>query len=192
MSPAIREKGELLIHLEPLGLQDLEQAAFGLRVKGLDKAKALTRGDILLVLPCEGQDTLADDDFKLPLFLVPVTHIPAIDPHRERAIGNREMAPVPRAPLDERPLLLPQLRLTPLGHGQGVGPDRGHAERLVDREKVRERLHGQAIGDQRGPLRFHEEQLGGGVLWQECRQGAKAWPSREACTGSGRAVDWSA
>ena len=37
----IREKLDLLIRLHPLGLQDLEQAAFGLRVKGLHKAKAL-------------------------------------------------------------------------------------------------------------------------------------------------------
>src|SRR6267142_5749394 len=169
---AIREKGELLIHLEPLGLPELEQAALGLRVNGLDKAKALTRGNVFLVLPCEGQDTFPHDDLKLPLFLVPITHIPTIDPDRERTIGHRQMAPVPRAPLDEKHLLFPQLGLTPLGHGQGVGTDRGRAERLVDREEVRERLYGEAIGDQRGPLRFHEEQLRSGVLWEEFRQGA--------------------
>jgi len=44
VSSAIRGKGELLIHLEPLGLPELEQAALGLRVNGLDKAKAPTRG----------------------------------------------------------------------------------------------------------------------------------------------------
>ena len=59
MSPAIREKGELLIQLEPLGLQHLEQPSFGLRVKGLDEAKAFTRGDILFLVPSEGEDTLA-------------------------------------------------------------------------------------------------------------------------------------
>jgi hypothetical protein len=75
---AMREKGELLIHLEPLGLPELEQAALGLRVNGLDKAKAPTRRDIFFVLLCEGEDTLAHDDFKLPLFLVPITHIPRV------------------------------------------------------------------------------------------------------------------
>ena len=103
--------------------------------------------------------TLSDahNDLKLSLFLIPITHIPPIDPHREWTIGDRKIALVPRASLDEKHLLFPQFRLTPLGHSQCVGPDRGHAERLVDGKKVRQRLHGQAIGDQRGPLRFHEE-----------------------------------
>jgi hypothetical protein len=62
----VREEGELLIHLEPLGLEYLEEAPFGLLINALDNAKALTRGDFLLVVPCEGENTLAYDDLELP------------------------------------------------------------------------------------------------------------------------------
>ena len=69
-----------------------------------------------------GQETLPDNDFKLPLFLVPVPNIPAVNTNGHGAIGDGEMAPVTRAPLDERHLLFPQLRLTPLGCGMII-PD---------------------------------------------------------------------
>lgn len=40
-------------------------------------------------------------------------------------------------------------------------------------QKVGERLDGQPIRDEGGPLRLHEEQLGGGRLREESSQGAK-------------------
>src|SRR5258706_4860573 len=51
--------------------------------------------------------------------------------------------------------------------------DGGGVEGGVDREKVLEGLRRQTIRDQRRPLRFHEEQLAGGWLRQQCGQWAK-------------------
>src|SRR5439155_10730277 len=110
--------------------------------QGLHEPKAFTRRDILLLVPSKGQDTLPDNDFKLPLFLVPVPNIPAVNAHSDGTVGNWQSTPVARASLDERPLLVLQLCLTPLGHRQRVAPDRGHTERLIDREKVLQRLYG--------------------------------------------------
>lgn len=112
-----------------------------------------------ITFPFEGKNTLAQDDFELPLFLVPVAYIPAVDPDGDGTIGNLEIAPIPRAPIDEGCLLITQLGLTPLGDGQSVGADSRHTERLVDGQKVCERLHRQAIGNQGRPLRFHKEEF---------------------------------
>jgi hypothetical protein len=57
-------------------------------ISGLDEAQALNRGDILLVVPFEGEHTLAHDDLERPLFLVPVAYLATIDTHREGAIGR--------------------------------------------------------------------------------------------------------
>src|SRR5437879_2877203 len=51
-------------------------------------------------------------------------------------------------------------------HGRGT-------EGGVDREKVLECLGCQTIRDQRGPLRFHEEQFGSGWLSQQRREWAE-------------------
>src|SRR5205085_694157 len=62
---AIREKRELLVHLMALRLQHLEQAPFRFRIESLHKPKALAGRNIFRVLPSEGEDTLADNDFEL-------------------------------------------------------------------------------------------------------------------------------
>jgi hypothetical protein len=48
-----------------LRLQDLEEASFWLRIQGLHEAKALAGRDILLVVPSEGENALADDHFEM-------------------------------------------------------------------------------------------------------------------------------
>jgi len=52
--------------------------------------------------------------------------------------------------------------------------DRGRVQRLVDGQKVRQDSNRQSIEDQRGPPRFHEEQLGRSGLGEERGQ----WPER--------------
>jgi hypothetical protein len=53
----VREEGRLLIHLVSVGPQHLEEPPFRLGGKGLDKAKAHARWDILLIRSGKGQDT---------------------------------------------------------------------------------------------------------------------------------------
>jgi hypothetical protein len=105
--PAIREQGELVMHLQPLGWPALEPAARGLRGNRLDKAHALTGRDVCFVRPGAGQDTLPHDALKRPFLLVPVAPIPAVNPTGHGAIGDGKLAPVARAPRDARPLRVP-------------------------------------------------------------------------------------
>jgi hypothetical protein len=72
-----------------LRLEHLEQAPLGLRIQCLDNPKAPARGNILRIRSAKGQDTLADDDFEVTLLLISIAHIPTIDAHRDRPIGNR-------------------------------------------------------------------------------------------------------
>ena len=67
----IGEKRDLLVPLMPLRLEHLEQAPFRLRIQGLHESKALAGGDILFVLPSEGQDALADNDLERAAFSPP-------------------------------------------------------------------------------------------------------------------------
>jgi hypothetical protein len=57
----IGQERDLLIHLMPLRLQDLEEAPFRLRIQGLHKAKTFAGWEILLVVSSEGEDTFAHD-----------------------------------------------------------------------------------------------------------------------------------
>src|SRR6266568_9558366 len=54
--PAVRQEGDLLVHLHALGLQHLEQASLGLGVVRLNEAKAPGRP--------VGRHALASDDFE--------------------------------------------------------------------------------------------------------------------------------
>jgi hypothetical protein len=81
-------------------LEHLEQAPLGFRLQRLDEPKAFAGREILLVVSPEGQDTLADNDFEMLLFLLPVADIAPINPDRERAIGDRKCGPIGRASLD--------------------------------------------------------------------------------------------
>ena len=103
----------------------------------------------------------------MPLLLIPITHIPAVNADREGAIGDGQGLPVGGTALDKGPLLLAQFVFAALGHRERMVLDRGGVERRVHREKVLQRLRRQAIGDQRGPLRLHEEQLGGDRVGQQ-------------------------
>src|SRR5262249_50096435 len=104
-------------------------------------------------------DTLADNDFELLLFRLPVAHIPAVDADRDGTIGDGQPLPVRGTAVDKRPLLLAQLVFTALGYRKGMVLDGRRIECRLHGEKVFQGLGGQAVGHQRGPLRLHEEQL---------------------------------
>ena len=72
----------------PLRLQHLEQTPFQLCIQPLDKPKEFARGNILLTLSAQGQDAIADDDFELLLFCLPVAYIPSADANGDGAIGD--------------------------------------------------------------------------------------------------------
>jgi hypothetical protein len=101
----------------------------------------LTRGDILLLVPSDGEDTLTDHDFKLPLFLVPVADIAAVKAKGDGTVRNREIAPVPWAPLKKAPLFLCLFRLIPLCHGESIGTNGRYTQRGFHRQKILPRLH---------------------------------------------------
>src|SRR4029450_8432730 len=75
--------------------------------------------------------------------------------------------------LDKSPLLFPQLCFTALGDLQGIVAYRLDIKGDIEGQEVGERLNRQAIRDERGPLRLHEEQLRGDRLGEESGQRAE-------------------
>jgi 1,6-anhydro-N-acetylmuramate kinase len=84
-----------------------------------------------------------------------------------QAIGDGQGFPVGGTALHKGPLFLAQLVFAALSHRQCMVLNRGGVERRVYREKVFQRLRRQAVGHQGGPLRLHEEQLGGDRVGQQ-------------------------
>src|SRR5262245_30981354 len=111
----VREKDELLIHLQALPFQQFEQAPFRFGIERADKPKAYTGGECLVFIPREREHALADNDFKPPLFPWRA-HEPAINPHGQRPIGGGQAAPVPWTAVNETALLCAQGILRALGH----------------------------------------------------------------------------
>jgi hypothetical protein len=114
--PTIGQTRELLIHLVPWRLQDLEQTALGLLVQGLDKPNTLAGRDLLLVVASEGENALPNNHLEMLLSLLPVADIAPINPDRHGAIRDGKCGPISRASLDKGPLLLAQFVFTALGH----------------------------------------------------------------------------
>ena len=110
---------------------------------------------------------LPDDDFEMLLFLLPIADIPAVNADRDGAIGDGQCRPIGGTSLHKGPLLLAQFVFTALRDREGMVLHRRRVQRRIHREKVLQRLRRQAIGDQRGPLRLHEEQLGGDRVGQQ-------------------------
>jgi hypothetical protein len=77
----IGEKLDLLVHLEALGLEQLEQPALWFLVVRLDKGKALAGRGGVVFAASECQDALSCDDFKPPLLHPLRLDVPAVNPH---------------------------------------------------------------------------------------------------------------
>src|SRR4051812_40681146 len=75
----IGEKGDLLVQLVTLRLEDFEESPLRFLVKGLHEGETLAGDRFLGLFPTsEGEQTLAGDDLKPALFALRF-HIPAID-----------------------------------------------------------------------------------------------------------------
>jgi len=106
----------------------------------------------------------------VPLLLVPIPDISTIEPHRDRSPEVRRRTRVSRATVSNDFRVFSSLFLTALGHGARVVLNRGGVQGLVQGQKVLEDAGRHAIGDQRGPLRFHEEQFWSSRLSEEYTQ----------------------
>src|SRR5262249_8265325 len=157
---AVREKRDLLVQLKALRLQDLVQAPFRFGVHGLHKAKTLARGRLLILVASKGQGALAGDDLEVMLLCLPIPHIAPVNPDGDRPIWDGEVAPSPGTTVEETPLFCSQLCFAAFSNLHGGMAYRLDIERDIERQEVDESFDGQAIRNERGPLRLHEEQLG--------------------------------
>src|SRR5213592_2912984 len=103
---AIGEKRDLLVQLVALGLEHLEEPAFGFGVVGLDKSKTLAGdGRFGLFPPVKREETLARNDLKSAVLSLGLDVAP-INPARQRPIREGQGLPVARTPLNKRALLV--------------------------------------------------------------------------------------
>src|SRR5215510_7043035 len=116
----IGEKLNLLVHLEALGLKQLEQPVLWLLVVRLDKGKALAGRGGVVFAASERQDALPCDNFKPPLLHTLRLDVPAVNAHGQRPIRGREFAPIARASLNRGPALLAQFLSQSLGQRADV------------------------------------------------------------------------
>src|SRR5467141_1329673 len=73
---AIREKGNVLVHLQALRAQHLIQASFRLRIQRLHKTKAFAGGSLVVFIFSKAQRTLPHNDLEVVLLREPVAHVP--------------------------------------------------------------------------------------------------------------------
>ena len=93
---AIRQKCDLLVELVALGLEHLEQPAFGFLVIRLDEGKTLAADWLLdLFSAVKGQKALARNHLETALLPLGF-HVATVNPHRQRPVRDREAAPPPR------------------------------------------------------------------------------------------------
>src|SRR5215470_6194689 len=169
----IGEKLNLLIHLETLGLEQLEQPAFGLVVIGLDKGKALDGRIGLLLAAPERQNALARNDLEPALLRALRLDIAAVNADGQWAIGCGQLALVTWAALNKRHLFVAQLLFQTLRQGADVVANRHGLQWLIEGQHVLQEFHTDAIRGQRGPFGLQVEQLRRSVLGQECSQWAE-------------------
>src|SRR5215468_12652217 len=171
--PSIGEKLDLLIHLEALGLEQLEQPAFGLLVIGLDKGKALDGRIGLLLTAPERQYALARNDLEPALLSALRLDVPAVNANGQRTVWRGELAPVAGAALNKRHLFVAQLIFQTLRQGADVVANRHGLQWLIEGQHVLQEFHTAAIRGQGGPFGLQVEQLRRSVLGQEFSQWAE-------------------
>jgi hypothetical protein len=91
---AVGQEGDLLVRLHPLRLEELQEAALGPAVVGLDKTEALGRA--------LGRHALARDHLKPALprrSLCAGVHVASIEAHGQRQLRPGQLAPLPLAAL---------------------------------------------------------------------------------------------
>src|SRR5712691_7248506 len=172
---AIREKRDLLVHLEVLRVQHLIQTPLGFGIQRLDKPKAFERGRPVLFTLSKAQHTLADNDLEVMLLVQPIADVAPVNAHDEEALRQGQELPLTGITLNKIRLFVPQLRFQSLGNLERVIPNGFDVQGEIKRQKVLEGIETHAIGDERGPLGFHIKQLRGDRLGQQSRQGPKGY-----------------
>ena len=81
--------------------------------------------------------------------------------------------PITDIAFDETRLFVPQLRFQSLRDLERVIANGFDVQAEIKRQEVLEGIETHAIGDERGPLGFHIQQLRGDRLGQQSRQGSK-------------------
>src|SRR5213592_3949915 len=92
---AIREKGNVLVHLQALRVQHLIQASFRLRIKRLHKTKAFAGGALVVFIFSKAQCTLTHNNLDVVLLREPVAHVPPVhaDLEAPSGRGKRSLSP---------------------------------------------------------------------------------------------------
>ena len=133
---AVREQRARLIALEPWRLQDLVQAPLRWSVHGLHEAQALAGGYLLVLIACDGERALADDDLEVRLLRLPIAPRAPVDAPGDGPIREGSMAPILPAALDATPLFFPPCRFTALGPLQGIMAYRLDVQCHLERQEV--------------------------------------------------------
>src|SRR5258708_3072371 len=132
----VGEEIDLLVGLHALGLKQLEQAALGLFIVGLDPGKAPSRELLFfLLVPLKGQETLAGNHLELSLLMLPAD-IPTVNPDRKGTIGSRKFDPALLAALDKTKSFVAQFPLQPLCDIRDVLANGERIDGLVDRQHL--------------------------------------------------------
>jgi hypothetical protein len=154
-------------------VQHLIQASFRLRIQRLHKTKAFAGGSLVVFIFSKAQRTLTHNDLEVMLLREPVAHIPSVNAHLECPIRARQEVPIVGTAFDKAWLFVTQLGFDALGHLEGVITHGLNIQCDLKREKVLKCIQAHTVGDQRGPLGFHIQQLRGDRLGEQRGQGAK-------------------
>jgi hypothetical protein len=80
---AIREKGNVLVHLQALRVQHLIQASLRLRLQRLHKTKPFAGECLVCFVLSKAQHTLAHNDLAMVLLGASMAHVPPVNAHFE-------------------------------------------------------------------------------------------------------------
>src|SRR4029434_4475839 len=139
----------------------------------VDKPKTFVPRGLVLFTLAKAQRTLTHNDLEVALLVHPVAHVASVNAHLQGSLRQWYEVSITGIAFDKTRLFVPQLRFQSLGHLERVIPHGFDVQGEIKRQKILESIETHAIGDERGPLGFHIEQLRGDRLGQQSRQGAK-------------------
>src|SRR5258708_3947046 len=160
---SIGEKGDGLVHLHSLSIQDLKEPSPRLAVVARDQPKT-GRGSF----SC---GAFAYNHFKRAILAMlgrAGLNVPAVEADGQRRSRFGQRVPLGRASLDKRRLLFTQFLFEALGHLVDVTRNRGGTQLMLHRQEVREESDSQAIRHERGPPDFEEEEFRRASFWEQC------------------------
>ena len=107
------------------------------------------------------------------LLVQPMADIAPINAHGEDTLRRRQPFPIARVTFDKARSFLSQLGFHALRHLERVIAHRLDVQGAIKWQKVLEGIEAHPIGHQRGPLRFHIEELRGNRLGEQSCQRPK-------------------